>query len=176
MARSLDASRLVAPVVLQQDSGRIDVKAWAAASGINPEQVLDLGQVPNALMAPVLRQMDVALFPNRAEGGTNLVAMECMACGVPVILAANTGHLDLITETNCYALGRQRPVAAEAIGIRQTAGWGESDLEEIDACLERVFADRAEATRRGGAAAAMLANLSWTRTAAQVKALVSAAA
>jgi glycosyltransferase involved in cell wall biosynthesis len=47
-------------------------------------------------MPSVLQEMNVAVFPNRAEGGTNLVAMECMACGLPVILSGNTGHLDLI--------------------------------------------------------------------------------
>ena len=29
-------------------------------------------------------------FSNRAEGGTNLVAMECMAAGVPTIVSNNT--------------------------------------------------------------------------------------
>ena len=61
-------------------------------------QVLDLGRVPNAGMPRILRECDVAVFPNRAEGGTNLVAMKCMACGVPTILSANTGHLDLIRD------------------------------------------------------------------------------
>ena len=47
-------------------------------------------------MPDVLRRADVALFPNRCEGGTNLVAMEAAAVGVPVVLSANTGHLDVI--------------------------------------------------------------------------------
>jgi hypothetical protein len=44
-------------------------------------------------MPQILREIDVAVVPNRFEGGTNLVAMECMACGMPVILSANTGYL-----------------------------------------------------------------------------------
>ena len=51
---------------------------------------------PNVGMPHVLHEADVALFPNRAEGGTNLVAMECLASGIPTILSANTGHLDLL--------------------------------------------------------------------------------
>ena len=171
LARTVNASGLVAPVVAGE-GGRIDVKAWAAASGIDPARVLDLGAVPNALMPPILREMDVALFPNRAEGGTNLVAMECMACGVPTVLAANTGHLDLIALDACYPLERQRPVAGFGAGVGRTAGWGESDLDEIDAQLEAVFTDRAEAGRRGRNAALRMAGLSWARTAQEMKDVV----
>lgn len=39
---------------------------------------------------------DIAVFPNRSEGGTNLVAMECIASGVPTILNPATGQSDLI--------------------------------------------------------------------------------
>ena len=68
--------------------GKVDYGVWTRDNGIAANQFLDRGAVPNALMPPVLREMDVALFPNRSEGGTNLVAMECMACGVPTILSA----------------------------------------------------------------------------------------
>jgi glycosyltransferase involved in cell wall biosynthesis len=45
----------------------------------------------------VLRsRADVAVFPNRCEGGMNLVAMEAIATGVSVILANGTGQADLI--------------------------------------------------------------------------------
>ncbi len=171
LAQTVDASKLVAPVVLDE-GGRVDVKGWAAASGIDPAQVVDLGAVPNALMPPILREMDVALFPNRAEGGTNLVAMECMACGVPVLLSANTGHLDLIADDTCYPLTHQRPVGGFGAGVGRTAGWGESNVEEIDAHLEAVFTDRAEAARRGRNGAAMLAGLNWARTACAMKDVV----
>jgi glycosyltransferase involved in cell wall biosynthesis len=59
------------------------------------DRVIDVGSVPNGQMGPIYRECDVAVFPNRAEGGTNLVAMECLACGVPCIVSATTGHLDL---------------------------------------------------------------------------------
>jgi glycosyltransferase involved in cell wall biosynthesis len=73
-------------------------------SGCARGQILDLGAVPNREKPSILCEMDVAVFPNRCEGGTNLVAMECMACGLPVILSRNTGHLDLIDGDNCFAL------------------------------------------------------------------------
>ena len=35
---------------------------------------------------------DAGLFPNRCEGGTNLVAMEAMASGLPVILSGTSAR------------------------------------------------------------------------------------
>jgi glycosyltransferase involved in cell wall biosynthesis len=113
--------------------------------------------------------MDVALFPNRAEGGTNLVAMECMACGVPVILSRNTGHLDLITDDNCFPLEAQRQRPELWNGIGDVPGWRESDVEEVVARLEQVFADRAEARRRGLCGAEMMAGRSWAARAQRLK-------
>ena len=168
LARTLDRTGKAAPVAFNKD-GAVDVHAWARANGVQSNQILDLGNVPNALMPSVLREMNVAVFPNRAEGGTNLVAMECMACGLPVILSRNTGHLDLIENDNCYALDRQQPVAGAFAGVDGVAGWGESDVDELVAGLEQVFGDQTEATRRGRLAANTLSKLSWAATAAGVK-------
>ena len=140
-------------------NGQLDIGGWLAANGLPAGSFLDIGLAPNALMAPALNEIDVALFTNRCEGGTNLVAMEAMAKGVPTILSANTGHLDLIGGDTCFALTRQRPVAGLP-GIA-TDGWGESDVDEVVETLERVYADRDEARRRGAAGAARMANLSW---------------
>lgn len=166
-ARSLEANRAVAPVRFRDD-GRFDAVGWAVANGIRAEQVMDLGPVPNADMARILREADVGLFPNRGEGGTNLVAMECMACGVPAILSANTGHLDLIRDGNCLALTRQGPVSAPF----GTDGWGESDVEEIVAALERLWSDRSGAAAIGRTGADFMAELTWERYAEGVAAVV----
>lgn len=171
LARTLEARDLVAPVVLGPD-GRIDVCAWAEANGVRAGQVLDVGAVPNALLPPILRECDVALFPNRCEGGTNLVAMECMACGVPAILSANTGHLDLIEADSCYPLARQRTMGGAAAGFAGVPGWGESDTEEIVASLEAVLADPAEARRRAVRGAERIGRLTWSATAAAMKSVV----
>ena len=170
-ARTLDVSGLVAPVPFRPD-GRADVVGWAAASGVRPDQLLDLGVIPNAAMPQILREMDVAVFPNRCEGGTNLVAMECMACGAPTILSRNSGHLDLIEGENCYPLDRQGELSGIEGPRGEVAGWGESDVDEIVAALEAAYADRAAARRRGLAGAATLSRLSWARTAQAVKAAV----
>jgi glycosyltransferase involved in cell wall biosynthesis len=169
VARTLDRSGIAAPVVFDQQ-GALDVSAWAKANRIADECVLDLRTVPNVFMPPILREMDVAVFPNRAEGGTNLVAMECMACGVPVVLARNTGHLDLIEDGNCYPLDDQRPL--RVANTSAADGWGESQVEEIVERLEQVFTDRAEARRSGARAAQSMSRLTWAETARQMKAVV----
>jgi len=138
--------------------GKVNATAWIVANGLAKDQFIDLGSVPNHLMARVLREADVAIFPNRCEGGTNLVAMECMASGVPTIVSDNTGHKDLVATGAPYALRRQGPVATD-IG---TDGWGESDVDEIIETLEQVWADREEASRRGAAGAAAMAEWAWS--------------
>jgi glycosyltransferase involved in cell wall biosynthesis len=170
LASTLDASGLAAPVAFAAD-GKLDPTAWAAANGIPPERFIDARLTPNPLMPQLLRQMDVGLFPNRSEGGTNLVAMECMACGVPTILSANTGHLDLIEEDNCFVLTRQGVVDTPAgAPLGDTPGWGESDVDEAVELLEQAYRDRDGGQRRGERGARTLSRLSWSRTAAELKA------
>jgi glycosyltransferase involved in cell wall biosynthesis len=165
-ARGIDASRRAAPLPFRTD-GTPDIAAWVAANGIKPDQFLDLGVVPNALLAPILREADAAIFPNRCEGGTNLVAMEAMACGVPTILSANTGHLDLIRDGAALALTDQR-------AIPSAPGWRESNIEEIITALEALYTDRARAREIGAAGAKLLAGLTWAKTADEIKRIISA--
>lgn len=157
VAVTLNRNPELAPIGFDAD-GKTNAAAWAAANGIREDQFLDVGSIPNHLMAPVLREADVALFPNRCEGGTNLVAMECLASGVPTIVSDNTGHKDLVATGAPYALTRQGPVQSADMG---TDGWGESDIDEIVESLEHAWADRDEARRRGEAGAAAMANWTW---------------
>ncbi|HEX4066958.1 MAG TPA: glycosyltransferase family 4 protein [Acidobacteriaceae bacterium] len=133
-----------------------DTWRWTLENGIPREQTFHLGSIPQPSMAQVLREADVALFPNRAEGGTNLVAMECMACGVPAILSANTGHLDLIDDQNCYPLLRQ-----EAIEGASRAGWGESNVDEMVAALELAYSNRRDAADRGQRGSDFISQWTW---------------
>lgn len=143
-------------------NGRCEVAEWLIANGVRADAILDLGLQSHALIAQALREVDVALFPNRCEGGTNLVAMEAMACGVPTILSANTGHLNLIGRDTCFPLVHQRAATIRTPLYRGTTGWGESDPEEIVSLLELAYHDREEARRRGAEGAALLAQLSWS--------------
>jgi glycosyltransferase involved in cell wall biosynthesis len=171
IARSVDVSGL-APPVTYRENGTLDVVSWAAAAGVPSESFVDLGAIPNAITPLALREADVALFPNRAEGGTNLVAMEAMACGVPTILSANTGHLDLIGAENCYALERQGRIDGVGAGIGDTPGWGESDLNDIVDALDAAYLNRSDARRRGQRGAETMERLTWAETARRMKTLI----
>ena len=142
--------------------GQIDLTAWLEANGVPRSASYNLGVVPNHLMPRIHVQVDVALFPNRCEGGTNLMAMECLASGLPTILSANTGHLDLIDEGHCFPLWRQGRVDVVP-PYAGTEGWGESDVEEVLDALERVYRDRADAERRGAAAVRFMRDWPWRR-------------
>jgi glycosyltransferase involved in cell wall biosynthesis len=147
--------------------GTVDVLAWAEANGVPADSVVTIGMTPNLVMPHVIREADVALFPNRCEGGTNLVAMECLACGIPTILSANSGHLDLLAWPDvAIPLQRQTPASFE-----DRTGWHDSDVEEAVEALETVWRKRAAAARMGRRAAVAMQDLTWRN---QIRLLVRA--
>jgi glycosyltransferase involved in cell wall biosynthesis len=120
-------------------------------------------------MPGVLREMHVVLQPARAEACTSLPVKEAMACGLPVIAARNTGMLDILTDENCLALRRQSAVIP--INNLGTEGWGESDIDEIDAALEFVYQNREAAAAIGARARQSLIDngRTWQQHAAALK-------
>ena len=148
--------------------GTLDIGAWVHDNGVDPGVWVDPGKQSREEMRDLLRHADVAIFPNRCEGGNNLVAMEAIASGVPTIISANTGHKDIIAEVGddtLYTLESQRPTRPTPghsklwdtrpphVGdkVRSTpgaGGWGESDLKEIVAHLQSIAAAPGEARRR----------------------------
>ncbi len=146
--------------------GAIDFPPWIADMGIPGGVHFDVGAVPNAHIPDIIAEADVALFPNRCEGGTNLVAMETMAMGIPCILSANTGHLDIITDDNCYALRQQSETAPD---IDPSGIWRDSDIDEILAALEQAYTDREDAKARAAKGTEFMHGLSWAN---QTRALI----
>lgn len=144
----------------QGDDRRLQLTEWVVANGIPARNFLDLGAPTNAEMATIFRGATVGLFTNRAEGGTNLVAMEAMASGLPAILSANTGHLDLISAGNCYPLTEQGSAASTADFVA-VDDWGESDPEAAAVLLRQAHDNPSEATRIGLAGSRSLQHWSW---------------
>jgi glycosyltransferase involved in cell wall biosynthesis len=124
----------------------VQVAQWAADNGVSPENFVDLGLVSRPLIAEIMAECDVAVFPNRCEGGTNLVAMEALACGVSTVVAANSGQLDLLEWGDiCWPLTRQTPLA-DPDGRRR--GWAASDPEELVEAMETIYRNGADVERR----------------------------
>lgn len=142
------------------DDGQLDITNWLETNGIPKNASYNLGVTANSLMPAIYGQADVAVFTNRCEGGTNMAAMECLACGIPTILSKNTGHLDLIDESFCYPLNAQGPVDI-VFPYKGTDEWGESDVDEVVELLERVYCDRKEAEAKGEAATRFMQEWSW---------------
>lgn len=149
-AMSMAESKL-APLAPQVDgaTNKLKITEWAVANGVPAEAFRDLGFLGRNQIAPLMWNCNLAVFPNRCEGATNLVAMEAMACGVPTVLSANTGHLDLIGDERCYTLDNQPPVV-DVDGSR--VSWGESSVEELLEAMERAYSDRADAAGRAARA------------------------
>jgi glycosyltransferase involved in cell wall biosynthesis len=160
--------KLNAPLELAAD-GTIDVEKWVVSNEINPSKVIEIKQIPNQLMPRVMCEMDCAVFPSRAEAGTNFSAKEAMACGIPVILPVNTGMRDLIDDDNCIPLTKQEPI--HDCGTEQ---WGESDVEEIVQALEQLYADTSYRHKLGQAGAAWILahGRTWANHARQLKSLI----
>ena len=55
------------------------IAKWLLGNGLSEGCFLLLPETPNIYMAPIIREADVALFPNRGEGGTNMAAPTCSA-------------------------------------------------------------------------------------------------
>ena len=142
----------------EERGASLAIADWAKANGVAEDAFIDLGWVSHGQLPEILCEAHVGLFPNRCEGGTNLSAMEAMACGVPCILSANSGHLDVITEDNCYALRQQ---SAVDFAMNFPEDWRDSSIDEIVGHLEDVYDNRAEAVSRGQKGAQFMQGLTW---------------
>ena len=141
-------------------AGELEVPQWLVANGIPEEAFVSLRTLPNVVVPDLLKEIDLAVFPNRCEGGTNLAAMECMAMGVPVVLSRNTGHRDLIRDGNCYTLDQQKSVGT-IVNRPELADWGESSVDELVERMEQAYSNRADATARGAAGRAFMQSWDW---------------
>ncbi|MGR3174028.1 MAG: glycosyltransferase family 4 protein [Candidatus Scalindua sp.] len=134
-------------------------------NGIDLERVITLVPRPNALMARIYKNTDVGLFPNRCEGGTNLVLMEYMACGKPVIASYSSGHKDVINKDNSIMIKNMEPLCINDESGARIATWDDPDLDETIEHLEWAYRNRDELRSYGLQAGNDLKELTWKRCA-----------
>ena len=144
-------------------SGQNDllIDEWLVKNGLSDDTFVNLGMPPNNEIPKYISAADMGLFPNRCEPGTNLIAMEAMAMGLPCVISANTGHLDLIGEDRCYPLFDLRPVSPFP-PYREVEGWREPSIEETLERMEEIYQDRAKAKKKGEEASKFLNKFSWS--------------
>lgn len=145
--------------------GSLDIHSWVRRNGIPDYAHMDIGLVGRQRLVEVLQGVDVAVFPNRCEGGTNMAAMECLSAGVYTLLSAGHGHADLLKAH----MGDRIEASGELVG-----GWAESDKKHLVRSLELAYENPEETQRRGHTFAGLIRTGGWdwdTRMDAQITAM-----
>ncbi|KZR79890.1 D-inositol-3-phosphate glycosyltransferase [Prochlorococcus marinus str. MIT 1342] len=144
------------------------IAAWLDANGVPDKNVWVLPCVVNRQLPNLIKQADVAVFASRCEGGTNLMAMETLACGVPTVVSANTGHLDLLDMGmgHCLSVGDSgvgcvNPDVVAPYGRDNGGFWGETDPEELLQCWLKVASEKGSWRQQGQQQAAAMQSMSW---------------
>ena len=134
-------------------------------NGIDLERVITLVPRPNALLARIYKNTDIGLFPNRCEGGTNLVLMEYMACGKPVVASYSSGHKDVINKDNSIMIENMEPLCINDGSGARISTWDDPSLDETVEHLEWAYQNRDELRSYGLQAGSDLKELTWKRCA-----------
>jgi glycosyltransferase involved in cell wall biosynthesis len=111
-------------------------------NGLDPGRIITLDLVPHVQLRSLYAQTDIAVFPNRCEGGTNLVLMEYMACAKPVIATATSGHNDIVSDKNALLLHQLKDINIVDENGDLIGRWQDPSLEEMVAQLEFAYQHR----------------------------------
>lgn len=141
-------------------------------NGLDPDRVITLELVPHHKQRALFQQTDIGVFPNRCEGGTNLVLMEYMACAKPVIASNTSGHKDIITKNNALLLNHLKEIQIRNNEGALTARWRDPSLDELIAGLEYAYHHRDELHKTGRQAGEDLRHYTWKRSAGHLAAII----
>lgn len=136
-----------------------------AALGMDMDRVAILPCIPNHKMPEVYRATDVGLFPNRCEGGTNLVLMEYMATGKPVIATYATGQAEVLTRDNSVPIDWQ-PMTVY-VEDQLASVWAEPSVEDTISKLEWAYQNRELLAPLARQAAEDMRQFTWRKAAEQ---------
>jgi glycosyltransferase involved in cell wall biosynthesis len=125
---------------------------------IDLKRVIIYPMMSNVAMPSIYKNSDIGIFPNRCEGGTNLVLMEYMATGKPVIVSNNTGHKDIINKKNAIILQEQKQ-------NENFEFWQDSSVDEVFDKLEYAYLNYKKVKKVGKQASKDMSKLSWKKSA-----------
>ena len=135
---------------------------------LDPERIITLELVPSDELRQIYKQTDIGVFPNRCEGGTNLVLMEYMACAKPVIVSDTSGHRDIVSKNNALLLNDLNDIQIVDANKELTARWQDPSLDEIICTIEFAYHHREEIKKIGGRAGQDLKEFTWEKSALQL--------
>lgn len=167
--RLMEFSRHIHFKFQEDESWRACMRRTYIMNGLNPERIITLELVPHEQQREIFAQTDIGVFPNRCEGGTNLVMMEYMACAKPVIASNTSGHRDILTERNALCLNAFNPFNVNNASGELIARWQEPSLEELVAQIEYAYCHRNEIRALGQCAGQDLKQFTWEHTAKQLR-------
>lgn len=136
-----------------------------ALNGLDARRIITLDLVPQESLRQLYAHTDLGIFPNRCEGGTNLVLMEYMACGKPAVVSNASGHRDIATPENALLLDRLSDFNIVDPQGQRIACWQEPSLEELVAQIEYAYHHREEIRRIGRQAGEDLKRFTWAASA-----------
>lgn len=107
------------------------------------------------------------------------MAMETLACGIPTIISANTGHLDLlamdfghVVPMGQSGVGKVASEDYQSYGDDALGLWGETDPEELLQWWLKIAADRHAWREIGREHATAVQALSWRQSMNKLLSLV----
>ncbi|MBI9072786.1 MAG: methyltransferase domain-containing protein [Melioribacteraceae bacterium] len=142
-------------------------------NGIDKNRIMTHEIIPNDKLREIYGITDLALFPNRCEGGTNLVMMEYMACGKPVIASYNSGHKDVLTKKNSIMLEDMRDSRIYNNDNSLWADWTEPSLDEIVEKIEWAYQNRSQLKQIGKNAGEFMKKYTWEESAKSLLRIIS---
>jgi glycosyltransferase involved in cell wall biosynthesis len=141
------------------------MNAVYAENGLQADRIETYELLPNYMLRGIFGCTDIGIFPNRCEGGTNLVMMEYMACAKPVIAANTSGHRDIASDDNALLLNDLKNISLYDGHDRLMARWQEPSLDELVDKLEYAYHNREAIQKIGRKAGEDMKRYTWEQTA-----------
>jgi glycosyltransferase involved in cell wall biosynthesis len=167
--RLMEYSRHIQFKYRENETWRDSMQRTYVMNGLDPERIITHELVPHDQQRALFTQTDIGVFPNRCEGGTNLVMMEYMACAKPVIASNTSGHKDILTEHNALRLDSLSGFNVNDAHGQIIARWQEPSVDELVARIEYAYHHRDDIRDIGQRAGEDLKQFTWEHTAGCLK-------
>ncbi|MFZ5806473.1 MAG: glycosyltransferase family 4 protein [Verrucomicrobiota bacterium] len=158
--RTMQASPLI-QFELKGQTWKDQLEYICRINSVDVSRVKILPLTPQSQMRDIIAGTHLGVFPNRCEGGTNLVLMEYMACGKPSVISYTSGHKDIANEKNALLLKNLKPIEICDSQGKQMIRWEEITLEELIAAIEYAYHHRDETAQLGQQAAEDMKQWTW---------------
>jgi len=143
-----------------------------ALNGLDASRIITCDLIPPELQRKLYHNTDIGVFPNRCEGGTNLVLMEYMACGKPVIASFTSGHTDVVNNRNALLLKNLQNWVLVGPDRKPFARWQEPSLDELIGAIEYAYHHRESIRQYGKIAGEEMKKFTWRRSAERLLSLL----